>query len=84
MPSEITSVSPTEMVPPAASALWPEMLPVHGVSIVVGLRPNGSEAVHVIHNSDAPLWVLIGLLESVKQDLVRCWQEDHYEASEED
>lgn len=77
-------VTPTEMVPPAASDLWSEMMPVHGISIIVGIRPNGREAVHVVHNSDAPIWVLIGLLDSVRQDLLNVWQNDNYVGTEED
>lgn len=84
MPSNFIAVSPHDMVPPAASNLWPEMLPVHGLAIITGLRPNGGEAVHVVHNTDAPLWVLIGLLETVRADLLNCWQSESYDASEEE
>lgn len=54
------------------------MLPVHGITIIAGIRPEGREAVHVLHNTDAPLWVLIGLLDSVRQDLLNMWQTDNY------
>lgn len=84
MPSEMNGVSPTDMVPPAASKLWQEIMPVHGISIIVGIRPEGRQAVHVVHDTDAPIWVLIGLLDSVRHDLLSLWQTDSYVTSEED
>jgi hypothetical protein len=78
VPSEMHGVSPTDMIPPAASDLWNDIIPVHGITIIVGIRPSGREAVHVVHNSEAPVWVLIGLLDSVRHDLLNMWQDDNY------
>jgi hypothetical protein len=78
MPSNVQPVGPDEMMPPAAEKLWPQIVPNHGLTIVTGLRPEGTEAIHVVYSDQTPPWVLMGLLESVKADLVALWQERDY------
>ena len=79
---DVARVTADEMVPPAAYALWTQMVPHHGITIVAGLREEGQEAIHVVYNTDTPPWVLIGLLESVKSDLIALWQDSHYSKDE--
>jgi len=57
------------MVPPIASKLWPEMVPNHGVTIIAGLRPEGTETLHVVCSTDTPPWVLLGMMEMAINDL---------------
>lgn len=75
-------VDVTDLVPPAASDLWSTMVPHHGIVIISGLRPEGGEAIHVIHNTDAPAWTLIGMLEAVKSDLLYMFQQVEYRRTE--
>lgn len=63
-------VSPDEMMPHIGSTLWPEMVPHHGVTIVAGLRPDGSETLHIACSTDTPPWVLLGMLRMAAADLV--------------
>lgn len=81
---EYRFVSATDVVPEAVSTLWPEMVPHHGISIITGLRPEGGEAIHVIHNTDAPVWTLIGMLEAVKADLIFMFQQVDYKRNTND
>jgi len=71
-------VAPNEMVPPIAEKLWPQIVPNYGLTILTGLRPEGSEAIHVVYSDNTSPWVLIGLLESVKADLIGLWQDRDY------
>ena len=75
---EYTFVNVCDIMPEAASALWTSMVPHHGILIISGLRPEGGEAIHVIHNTDAPVWTLIGMLEAVKSDLIHLFQQVDY------
>ena len=74
-------VNITDIVPKAAFELWEDMIPHHGIVILSGLRPEGGEAIHVIHNTDAPVWTLIGMLEAVKADLIYLFQQVEYRRS---
>lgn len=74
-------VNVTDIVPTAASDLWADMVPHHGIVIITGLRPEGGEAIHIIHNTDAPIWTLIGMLEAVKSDLVGVYQQAEFRRS---
>jgi len=53
-----------QMVPPAVTDAWPDMVPSHGLSIVTGLCPDGSERLMVACSTHTPPWVLLGLLEA--------------------
>jgi hypothetical protein len=66
-------VSADELWPDAIFDRWPETVPVHGITILDGIRPDGRRAVHVCHDTDAPMWVLIGLLRCVLSDLEARW-----------
>lgn len=77
-------INVTDIVPSAASDLWSDMVPHHGIVIITGLRPEGGEAIHIIHNTDAPIWTLIGMLEAVKSDLVNVYQQADFRRSRDD
>lgn len=82
--SEIAAVSAQDMMPPAASELWPEAVPVHGLTIVAALRPDGAQALHVLYDSDSPAWVLIGMLDAVRRDFLDAWSEASYRDEDDD
>jgi len=67
--SNMVNVSPDQMVPPIASALWPEVVPNHGLTIIAGLRPDGGESLHVVCSTNTPPWVLLGMMEMAIADL---------------
>ncbi len=85
---EYEPVSPDQLWPPAAFERWADTVPVHGITILDGIRPEGNRAVHVIHDTDAPIWVLVGLLKCVLADLEARWigeqYTDIYETEDED
>jgi hypothetical protein len=70
---EYEPVSADELCPPAVADRWPEAVPVHGITILDAIRPDGRRALHVCHDTDAPMWVLIGLLKCVLADLETRW-----------
>lgn len=74
----IIAVSPDEMVPPAALRLWPDMIANHGVTIVAGLREDGSEQLHMIFSTNTPPWALMGMLQAVLSDVTAMWQSGLY------
>lgn len=65
------------MVPPVASALWPEMVPNHGLTIIAGLRPEGGESLHIVCSSNTPPWVLLGMMEMAIADLKDALSSDY-------
>ena len=66
-------VEPVDLCPPAITERWPDTIPVHGITILDALRPDGARALHVLHDTEAPMWVLIGLLKCVLADLETRW-----------
>ena len=75
---EYEPVSPDDLCPPAVFDRWPDTIPVHGITILDAVRPEGNRAVHVVHDSDAPIWVLVGLLKCVLADLEARWIGEQY------
>lgn len=73
MDSQPMSLTPQDLIPAPMSDLWPDSVPVHAITVAVALRPDGKQAIQVLHNSDAPLWVLLGMLECVTADLRSAW-----------
>ena len=73
MAEMFTSLTSQDIVPEAMSDLWPDSVPVHAVTIAAVLRPDGKQAIQVLHNSDATVWVLLGMLECVSADLRDAW-----------
>jgi len=71
--SEYAYLSPQDIVPSAMCDIWPESVPVHAITVAATLRPDGKQAIQVLHSSDAPLWVLLGMLECVCADLRSTW-----------
>jgi hypothetical protein len=82
--TEYDRVAPTDVVPPVAYKMWPEIVPSHGVTIISGIRPEGTEALHLVYSSETPPWVLIGMLKTVMDDLTHAWQSQGYIGSGED
>jgi|DEB0MinimDraft_3_1074331.scaffolds.fasta_scaffold07956_3 hypothetical protein len=66
-------LTPQDIVPSAMADMWPESVPVHAVSVAAVIRPDGRQAIQVLHSSDAPIWVLLGMLECVCADLRSAW-----------
>ena len=67
-------VSPDEVTPQVAHRLWKNMVPHHGITIISGIREDGNECLHSVYSDGTPPWVLIGMLETVKEDLQLMWQ----------
>jgi len=61
---------------------WPDTVPIHGITILDAIRPDGHRAVHVAHDTDAPIWVLVGLLRCVIADLETRWVITDYNESD--
>jgi hypothetical protein len=70
---EYEPVSADELCPQAVVDRWPDAVPIHGITILDAIRPDGRRALHVCHDTDAPMWVLIGLLKCVLSDLEARW-----------
>ncbi len=68
-------VPPDALVPPIGSALWPGMVPNHGVTVVDGIQPDGTPALHVAYSTDTTPWVLVGMLETVLADIRTAWEQ---------
>jgi len=58
-----------DMVPPAASELWPHMVPTHGVSVIAGLDSEGYEQLHIVCSTKTPPWILLGMIEAASIQL---------------
>jgi hypothetical protein len=79
---EYEPVEAAHLWPPALFEQWPDTVPMHGITILDALRPNGDRAVHVVHDTEAPVWVLVGLLKCVLADLEARWIGEGYEDSD--
>ena len=75
-------VEAADLWPAAVVDRWPDTVPVHGITILDAIRPDGNRAVHVCHDTDAPMWVLIGLLKCVLADLETRWVITDYTESD--
>lgn len=79
-----------EYEPVEAAHLWPQALfdqfpdtvPMHGITILDALRADGNRAVHVVHDTGAPVWILVGLLKCVLADLEARWIGEGYETDD--
>lgn len=71
-------------MPKAGLELWPAIVPTAGIVIISGLTSTGEHALHVLHDSDSPPWVLIGMLKAVQADLVDSWVDTRYVIDEGD
>lgn len=69
-------------MPQAGLELWPNIVPTAGLVIISGLTKDGGHALHVLHDSDSPLWTLIGMLRGVEADLLDSWVEMKYQIDE--
>jgi len=81
---EYEPVSADELCPQAVVDRWPEAVPIHGITIVDAIRPDGRRALHVCHDTDAPIWVLIGMVRSVLADLESRWVIEDYQDADDD
>ena len=43
--------------------------------LIDAIRPDGAHGLHAVHDTDAPVWVLIGMLRAVLVDLEHRWAE---------
>lgn len=68
-------VSAADMIPPQVAAQWPESVPVHVVTLVDGIRPDGKHALHAIQSHGSAPWVIIGMLRAFLADLEAQWAE---------
>lgn len=66
-------VTAHDLVPSYMSDRWPDSIPMHTVVLMAGIRPDGAHGLHAVHNTDAPIWVLIGMLRAVLSDLEHRW-----------
>jgi hypothetical protein len=76
---EYEPVEPHHLWPEELWDLWPDTVPVHGITVLDALRPDGNRAVHVVHDTGAPIWVLVGLLRCVLADLEARWIGEGYD-----
>lgn len=79
-----TSLTSQDIVPEAMSTLWPDSVPVHAMTIAAVLRPDGKQAIQVLHNSDATVWVLLGMLDCVSADLRDAWVSYSWKEADDD
>jgi hypothetical protein len=68
-------VSAADMIPPQVAQQWPESVPVHAITLIDGIRPDGKHALHAIQSEGTAPWVLIGMLRAVLADLEAQWAE---------
>lgn len=81
---EYEPVAPTDLWPDAVFDRWPDTIPVHGITILDALRPDGHRGLHVVHDTGAPPWVLIGMVRCVLADLESRWIAESYEENDDD
>lgn len=82
--TEYLPVEPDDLCPDAIFERWPDTVPVHGITILDALRPEGNRALHVVHDTAAPIWVLIGMVRSVLADLESRWVIEDYQDADDD
>lgn len=82
--TEYLPVNPEDLCSESIFERWPDTVPVHGITILDALRPEGNRALHVVHDSSAPIWVLIGMVRSVLSDLEARWVIEDYQDVDDD
>ena len=82
--TEYLPVEPEDLCPDAIFDRWPDTVPCHGITILDAIRPEGTRALPVVHDSAAPLWVLIGMVRSVLADLEARWVVEDYQDDDND
>lgn len=70
-----TPVSAQDMIPPQVAAIWPESVPVHAITIIDAIRPDGKHALHAVQSDGTSPWILIGMLRAITADLETQWAE---------
>lgn len=78
------NLTPQDLIPKIVGDQWNDTVPMHTVLVVDALRPDGARGLHVIHDSGAPAWVLIGMLRSILADLEHRWTAADYIDDEDD
>lgn len=78
------AVSAHDCVPAIVATLWPDIIPIHAISIVVGISPEGGQSLYVLTDSDQPPWVCTGMLSLVKTDVEASWTADSWHIDPED
>ena len=77
-------VSAADMIPPQVAKQWPESVPVHAITLIDGIRPDGKHALHAIQSEGTAPWVLIGMLRAVLADLETQWADAAWITDDED
>lgn len=77
-------VSAADMIPPQVAAHWPEAVPVHAVTLIDAIRPDGKHALHAIQSDGTAPWVLIGMLRAVVADLEAQWADAAWTVGDDD
>jgi hypothetical protein len=78
------AVSAHDCIPAIVATLWPDIIPIHAISIVVGISPEGGQSLYVLTDSDQPPWVCAGMLTLVKTDVEASWTADSWHMDPED
>jgi len=77
-------VSAQDMIPPQVAAQWPESVPVHAITLIDAIRPDGKHALHAMQSDGTAPWILIGMLRAVTADLEAQWAEAAWVVDDED
>ena len=78
MMTEYQPVNATDLCSDTVFELWPDTVPVHGITIIDALRPDGHHGLHVVHDTGVPVWVLVGMVKCVLADLEARWVGEDY------
>lgn len=69
------AVSAQECVPLVVSRLWPDVVPMHAISIIDAINAEGRRELIVLTDSEQPPWVTYGLLGLVRSDVQADWSD---------
>lgn len=62
----------------------PACVPLHAVSVVVSLDENGEQCLSVIHDSECPRWMAMGMLHAALIDQDWSWTSTNKIAGDDD
>lgn len=70
---ERLTLDPAQIVPPIVNDIWPDIVPLHAITIVDAITEDGRRALFTLVDTQQPDWVTIGLLETVKTEVTALW-----------
>ena len=73
MDTDRPDLNASDIIPDAVAEHWQDSIPVHALLVIDAIRGDGSHGLHVVHDSGAPPWVLIGMMRSILVDLEARW-----------